>query len=79
MDRFQSHFYNITSKNLENTIGQHFNEPHHKGIEDMTITIVDFIHMSPKNPKSEHLRRAIECNWQHRLHTIAPQGLNIQE
>ena len=79
MDRFQGHLYNITCKNLKDTIGHHFNSDHHNGISDLEIHIVDFIHANPNTPWSLELRRTIERNWQHRLRTIAPQGLNIQE
>ena len=61
------------------TIGHHFNLPNHNGISDATIHVVDFIHMHPDSYGSVNLRRTIERNWQHKLHTIAPQGLNIQE
>ena len=79
MDRFQAHFYNITSNKTEHAIGRHFNLPSHNGINDVTIHILDFIHMNAAKPDSEHLRRYTENNWQHRLHTIAPLGLNIQD
>ena len=76
MDRFQGHLYNITSRNVKNTIGHHFNQC---GISDLEIHIVDFIHAHPESPQALKLCRTIERNWQHRLRTIAPQGLNIQD
>ena len=79
MDRFQGHFYNITSKRKEHAIGRHFNLPNHNGLEDVQIHIVDFIHMAARNPNAVQLRLKIERNWQHRLHTIAPLGLNIKD
>ena len=79
MDRFQGHFYNITSKNLDDAVGRHFNQPGHNGLDDVKIHVVDFIHAHPSSDQSANLRRKIERNWQHRLHTNAPQGLNIQE
>ena len=79
MDRFQGHFYNITSKNTKDTIGQHFNQPDHHGLHDVEIHIVDFVHTHPLSPNACGVRRTIERNWQHRLRTNAPQGLNIQE
>lgn len=79
MDRFQSHFYNITSSRTDHVIGHHFNQKDHNKLEDIDIHIVDFIHMNPEKPNSEHLRRKLEKNWQQRLHTIAPLGLNIQD
>ena len=79
MDRFQGHFYNITSKNTKDTIGQHFNQPDHSGLDDLEIHIVDFIHANPSSSQALNIRRKIERQWQHRLRTNAPQGLNIQE
>lgn len=79
MDRFQAHFYNITNNNHEHVIGHHFNQADHDGLDDITIHILDFIHMNPPKNGSEQLRRTIERNWQQRLHTIAPLGLNIQD
>ena len=79
MGRFQGHFYNITSKNCDDTIGKHFNLRDHNGLDDIKIHIVDFIHQHPSSEQSISLRRTIEKSWQHRLHTNAPLGLNIQE
>ena len=79
MDRFQGHLYNITSRNVKDTIGHHFNQCDHHGISHLELHIVDFIHAHPESPQAFKLRRTIERNWQHRLRTIAPQGLNIQE
>ena len=78
MDRFQGHSY-ITSKNTKDTIGHYFTQCDHHGISDIEIHIVDFIHAHPESSQAFTLRRTIERNWQHRLRTIAPQGLNIQE
>ena len=79
MDRFQGHFYNITSKNTKDTIGQHFNQQDHSGLDDIEIHIVDFVHANPSSPQGLDIRRKTERHWQHRLRTNAPQGLNIQE
>ena len=79
MDRFQGHFYKISTKDTDDAVGRHFNQPNHSGITDVTIHIVDFIHAHPDSERSLQIRRTVERNWQHRLHTIAPLGLNIQE
>ena len=50
MDRFQGHFYNITSKNTKDTIGQNFNASDYHGIEDLEVHIVDFIYVHPLSP-----------------------------
>ena len=79
MDRLQGHFYNITSTNTKDTIGQHFNQPDQSGFNDIEIHIVDFVHANPSSPQALDIRRKIERHWQHLLRTNAPQGLNIQE
>ena len=77
MDRFQGHFYNINSRNQKDVVGHHFNQPGHNGISDIEIHIVDFIHAHPESTKA--IRRTIERNWQYRMHSNAPQGLNKQD
>ena len=47
MDRFQAHFYNIAYNKTKSEIGKHFNQPGHKGLEDVEIHILDFIHNHP--------------------------------
>ena len=47
MDRFQAHFYNISHNRQESEIGKHFNLPNHRGLEDVEIHILDFIHAHP--------------------------------
>ena len=56
---------------------RHFNLPDHKGLEDISIHVVDFIHAHPHGQISQRLTDSIEKNWQHRLQTTAPLGLNI--
>ena len=68
-----------TSKNVKDTIGQHFNQRDHHGILDLEIHIVDLIYAHPESHQAFNLHKTIERNWQHRLRTLAPQGLNIQE
>ena len=79
MDRFQGHFYNIGHNRLMSEIGRHFNTNGHKGLEDVEIHILDFIHAHPEGKKSKHLRDLIEYNWIQRLHTNTPTGLNIMD
>ena len=74
MDWFQGHLYNITSRNVKDRIGYHFNQCDHHGISDLERHTVDFIHAHPEFPQAFKLRRTIEQNWEHRLHTIAPTG-----
>ena len=79
MDRFQGHFYNVTSKNTNDTVGRHFTAPDHHGLDDFSISIVDFIFANPKSAQSQELRNLIELKWIHRLRTTAPLGLNVMD
>ena len=77
MDRFQDHFYKI-DKNVQNSdIGRHFNSPGHRGLLDVEIHIVDFIHCAPESENARKLRFGIEKNWIFRLRTLIPEGLNL--
>ena len=77
MDRFQGHFYNVSKKSTDHSVGRHFNESCHHGIEDIEIHILDFIHQSPESAGAAYLRDKIEMNWIHRLKTPSPMGLNV--
>ena len=79
MDRFQAHFYNIGHNKPKSEIGKHFNSPGHKGLDDVEIHILDFIHAHPEGRKSKYLRDLVEFNWIQRLHTNAPLGLNTMD
>ena len=79
MDRFQAHFYNIGHNKPNSEIGRHFNQPDHKGLEDVEIHILDFIHANPAGMKAKYLRDLIEFNWIQRMHTNAPMGLDVMD
>jgi hypothetical protein len=79
MDRFQGHFWKVTSKKLQDPIGRHFNSTNHSGISNFEIHIVDFIHTHPDSPKAKGLRDTVEKHWIHRLRTTAPFGLNSMD
>ena len=49
----------------------------HNSVSDLSIFILDFIHMAPKTPRAKQLRLTIEQNWIHRLKTPYPNGLNM--
>ena len=78
MERFQGHFWCIENKS-ENDVAQHFNEPKHKGIEEVKIHILDFIHRAPRSEEAKYTRDHIEMNWVHRLHTQQPLGMNTMD
>jgi hypothetical protein len=79
IDRFGKHFYHIKKPDLSLPIGKHFNKPDHKGLEDIKIHIVDFIHAHPDSKSASKLRDQIEKNWILRLRTFAPFGLNTMD
>ena len=79
MDRFQDHFYKIGHNKPNSEIAKHFNLPDHKGLEDVELCVLDFIHADPVGRKSKYLRDLIEFNWIQRLHTNAPTGLNVMD
>ena len=79
MDRFQSHFYNIGHNIPGSEIGKHFNTNNHQGLQDVEITILDFIHAHPTGMKAKKLRDLIEFNWIQRMHSNAPTGLNVKD
>ena len=76
---FSEHFLKITKNDPDSEIASHFNSQHHKGLDDIAIYIVDFIHAGPHTTKAKHLRDLIEFNWIQRLHTNAPTGLNVMD
>ena len=78
MDRFQSHFY-IGHNRPGSEIGKHFNSLNHKGLNNVEIHILDFVHAHPAGSKSKKLRDLIEFNWIQRMHTNAPAGLNVMD
>ena len=77
--RFSAHFLKISKNDLESEIARHFNSDHHKGLDDLTIHIVDFVYARPDSAKAKHLRDLLEFNWIQRLHTNAPLGLNVMD
>ena len=77
--RFAAHFLKISKNDPESEIGRHFNSNFHKGLDDIVIHIVDFIHAAPESAKAKHLRDLLEFNWIQRLHTNAPMGLNVMD
>jgi len=79
MDRFQSHFYNITHKRTMEPLGLHFNQPDHHGTDDLRISILQFVKLAPASLSGATSRDRLERKWIHRLHSVAPKGLNTQE
>ena len=77
-DRFVGHFGDINKSNQDKTLGKHFSQYTHNGIEDVNITVLEFIKMPPKSPQAITIRHRVEKSWTHALRTLAPQGLNLE-
>ena len=77
-DRFVGHFGDINKSNQEKPLGKHFSQNNHKGIEDVYITVLEFIKMPPRSPQAITIRHRVEKCWTHVLRTLAPQGLNLE-
>ena len=74
-NRFNNHYYDITKKPLT-FIAKHFNAAGHSLLDDLEIYILDFIKIPSDSQASKQERLRIEANWQHKLHSLAPHGLN---
>ena len=77
-DRFVGHFGGITKGDQDKPIPKHFSQSDHQGIDDVRITILEFIKMPPRSPQAAIIRQRVEKNWTHTLRTLAPQGLNLE-
>jgi len=73
--RFSNHFYDITNKS-HTFVSTHFNLHDHHKLDDVEIFILAFIPIPWKIPESKARRLHEEAMWQHRLHSLAPHGLN---
>ena len=77
-DRFVHHFRDISINNTEKTVGRHFSQRNHRGTNDMSITVLEFIRAPPRSPQASTIRNRVERNWTHTLRTLAPAGLNME-
>ena len=73
MNRFQGHFSTIKNMNPghKTLIHDHFNQPDHRGVEDFTIYVLDFIHMASNTAETKKLRLKVEQYWIHRLKSFS--------
>jgi hypothetical protein len=60
MDRFQGHFWKVSTNKVDDPIGRHFTSPNHNEINNFEIHMFDFIHTHPESPKSKDLRDTVE-------------------
>ena len=77
--RFSGHIGSIRRKELQEDVGRHFNQPGHRGLDDIEIKVLDFIFVVPKTEHGLILRLQIEFNWIHRLRTMLPFGINTKD
>ena len=68
-----------TAKNLGEHIGRHFNLPGHHGLNDLEISVLDFIYCPPKEKFAITLRLQIEFNWIQCLRTMLPFSINTKD
>ena len=80
--RFKQHFDDIEAikkdrnPDYNKSVARHFTSMGHKGYQDMTISVLEFIRKPPHATCSIAIRRRVEANWIQTLRTLAPQGLN---
>ena len=63
----------------DNDVPTHFKLPGHHGKEDVTISVLDFVHKHPLSSRALELRLLIEFKWIHRLKTQTPKGMNTMD
>ena len=78
-DRFQKHYYVVDKRDTTHSVGNHYSHHTHEGVDDMTISVLEYIKRAPKSPAAATIRDRIELKWIHLLRTCAPQGLNIED
>ena len=76
-DRFKNHFYDVVKKDRTKALGLHFSQQDHNGIQDIEITVLEFIKKPPRSPEASIIRDRVEKRWIHLLRCPAPQELNI--
>ena len=79
MNRFGNHFTSIQRNDGKNDVCKHFNDTRHKGIDDLQLHILDFIHAAPNSEFGKVLRDEIEFHWIQRLRSQLPHGINTMD
>ena len=59
-------------------MSKHFSQPSHCGIDDVEISILEFIKTSPRSPQVTLNRNRVEKHCTHLLRCMALLGLNIE-
>ena len=60
-------------------VGRHYAALDHKELDDMNISVLEFIKKAPDSPASVVIRNRVERKWMNLLRSLAPQGLNIED
>ena len=76
-DRFVKHFYDVETSKTTKAVALHFSQRDHNGINDMEISVLEFIKKPQRSPEADINRDRVEKRWIHVLRCPAPQGLNI--
>ena len=79
IDRVGEHFTKIRTAKLDTDMGLHYNSNNHQKLDDVEITVVDFIYSHPKSAYAEKLRNKIEKDWISKLRTQVPFGMNLAD
>ena len=66
-DRFAKHFYDIQNNDQSKVLERHFSRRDHNGINDMEISVVEFIKKPPRRPEASKIRDRVEKRWIHLL------------
>ena len=74
--RFQSHFYYIAHDAEKTEVSRHFNREGHKGLDDVSIHVLEFIHHGPQSEGAVDTRLSKEFDWIHRIRSQIPLGMN---
>ena len=62
-DRFVGHFGDINNSLQDKPVGKHFSQGNHRGIDDVRISILEFIKMPPRSPQAATIRHRVETKW----------------
>ena len=75
--RMYEHFRFISKKDTSHSVGRHFNDVDHKGLQDVKLFVLQFGRKDPDSEESLALRLILELMWIHRLRSTTPMGLNV--
>ena len=79
IDRVGEHFTKIETAKLDTDMGLHYNSNNHQKLDDVEITVVDFIYSHPKSAYAEKLCNKIEKDLISKLRTQVPFGMNLAD